>query len=386
MDIEVLVKKIEDLENQITSLKKALSQQTTSINDVNEKTIAYQEKFREQNAEITRLKNQIGEMGQFNAAISKLRIDVNKQIGESEKRVAESVNIKEKLRDDEVKNIHQKIDVINKDTSLDLDRKLKEFLEEDARLVQRIKETEDRVEQKLTDNEDIKGMLGLLQQEVKQNRKLIDNVNSEFDAYKNRMDDTRSKLDTVSSEIRKSDNRMNEIIAMESERSTTFDTFMATQMAAEKNRESLWIEWKKQFEISTNKINELLPELQKLQVEINKTKSEFDEIAPKFDRRANELTEMYRIMDDKFRKEWATYRTDLEKRWANVTLSLDDRQGGLVDQIEKVRDRMQSVEDRTHDIQEALLLMSREIQKGMHGIMNMVNGWMDAFSLIEPKK
>lgn len=384
MDIDVLAKKLDDLESQISSLKKIVSQQTSSINDSKEKSDFSDQKLREQNAEMTRIKNQISGIGQFDAVITKLRIDVNKLIGESEKRIALNAKMQEKMRDDEVKNIYQTLDTMKKELGNDFDQKNRKFLEEDARLVQRIKDIQSQVEERLINNDEIKGMYGLLEQEVKQNKKFIDNLNSEFDSYKKRMDETRAKMDTLISDIRQNENRMTEIIAMESERRSTFMNFMEQQAVLDKDREATWTEWKKQFETSINSIYQLIPEVKNQQMALNKTKTEFEEIAPKFERRANELTEMYRIMDEKFRKEWSTYRTDLEKRWTNVSLTLDDRQEGFIGQLEKIRERMQSVEDETHDIQEALLLMSREIQKGMHGIMNMVNGWMEAFSVIKP--
>jgi len=386
MNIEVINKKIDDLENQIASLKKVLSHQTNSINEVAEKSDGFSQINRELNAEINRIKNQVSNIGQFDSAITKLRIDVNKQINESEKRIALNMKTQEKMRDDATKNINQTLENIKKEIALDNEQKNKAFLEENARLIQKIKEIQLQVEDRLSNNEDIKAMYGLLQQEVKQNRKLIDNFNSEFDAYKKRMDETRAKLDSLVSELRQSENRMTEIIAMESERRTTFMSFMEQQAVVNKDRETLWQDWSKEFEVAINSINQLIPDVKKQQLEMQKVKTDFEEIAPKFERRANELTEMYRIMDDKFRKEWSTYRTDLEKRWSNVTLTLDDRQEGFISQMENVRDRIQSVEDETHDIQEALMLMSREIQKGMHGIMNMVNGWMEAFSVIKPSK
>ena len=95
---------------------------------------------------------------------------------------------------------------------------------------------------------------------------------------------------------------------------------------------------------------------------------------------------MYRLMDEKFRKEWATYRSDSEKRWSNISMVLDDKQGGYSDQFKSLNERMILTEDSTREMQEVLLLMSTEIQKGMQNIMKMVNGWMDAFGQINPRQ
>jgi TolA-binding protein len=65
---------------------------------------------------------------------------------------------------------------------------------------------------------------------------------------------------------------------------------------------------------------------------------------------------------------------------------MEDKQGGLDDKYNKLNDRIVELEDSTQEMQEALILMSREIQKGMQSLMNMVNGWMDAFGQIRSQK
>ena len=95
---------------------------------------------------------------------------------------------------------------------------------------------------------------------------------------------------------------------------------------------------------------------------------------------------MYRLMDEKFRKEWTTYKADSEKRWSNISMVIDDKQGGYSDQFQLLKDRMVFLEDNNNEMQEVLLLMSTEIQKGMQNIMKMVNGWMDAFGQIRPRQ
>lgn len=386
MDIEGLYKKIEQLEEQTVSLKKAVSSQNNLVNDVNSKVEKFLEIVRDQSGEITRLNNQIGSLTPIDTALSKLRIDINKQNAESEKRVLLEAKMQDSLRDKEVHTIVQNIEKIKKDLVEEFDIKLKGFLDENARMIQHFKEIETRVAEKMSESEDQKGNLNLLQQEVRQNKKVIDSHTTDFDVFKTRMDDMRLKMDNVINDVRADENRVNEIIASEAERRSAFVAFVEQQTILKKDQEKTWVNWQTQFDSTIKTINALIPELQNQQFELNKTKAAFDEISSKFERRANELTEMYRLMDEKFRKEWDTYKADAEKRWTNFSLTFEDRQGSYTEQFEKIRERMLAVEDRTNDMQEALLIMSREIQKGMHSLMNMVNNWMDAFSMIKPEK
>ena len=386
MENESLLKKIEQLEEQAVSLKKAVSSQNNLVNEVHGKVEKFLEIVRDQSGEITRLNNQIGSLTPIDTALSKLRIDMNKQIAESEKRVLLEVKMQDNLRDKEVNSIGQNIEKLKKDLAEEIDRKVKVFLDENARIVQRNKEIEARVDEKIIETEDQKGFLDLLQQEVRQNKKIVDSHANDLDILKTRAEDLRQKIDNLLDDVRADENRVNEIVASEVERRSAFVAFVEQQNILKKEQEKTWANWQTEFESTMKTVNALIPELQNQQFELNKTKSAFDEISGKFERRANELTEMYRLMDEKFRKEWDTYKSDAEKRWANFSLTFEDRQGSYTEQFEKVRERMLAVEDRTNDMQEALLIMSREIQKGMHSLMNMVNNWMDAFSMIKPEK
>ncbi len=386
MDNEALNKRIEQLEDQVDSLKKAISKQNTLVNEVGGKTEKYLDIAREQSSEIARLNSQLSSLAQFDTALSKLRIEMSKQIAESEKRIMLEIKMQDNLRDNVINSFDQSMNSVKKDFAEEFDKKMKGFLEENSRWVQRFKEIDAYMEEKNSGDEENKANWNLLQLEFRQNKKIIENLTTDFEVYKTRLDDMRSKMEIVINEIRAGENRTSEIIASEAERRSAFVTFMEQQTVTKKDQEKKWGEWQSQFDASIKTINKLLPELQNQQFEMNKTKAAFDEISQKFERRANELTEMYRIMDEKFRKEWDTYKSDSEKRWANLSLTTEDRQGGFTEQFEKIRNRILVVEDSTNDMQEALLIMSREIQKGMHSLMNMVNNWMDAFTMIKPEK
>jgi chromosome segregation ATPase len=383
MDLEKVVKRIDDLENQLSSIKKAITGQNLKVNQVEEKTMSFLEKAREHNSELSRINSALSGFGQFDTEMTKLRVDINRQIEDAEKRILLNQKMQEKISLEEVKSLNVTIEKTKKDLNQSFDQKFKLQNDENAKQTSRIKEVENKIDIKTNVYEDFKLNLNLLQQEIRQNKKILDSSTSENDVFKKRNDDLRSRLDIITRDMKTFDSRLNEIVATETERKQSYISFIEQQSIAKNDRDHTWAEWTTQFEESISQIYKLLPELQSQQIEMKKTKALFDEISQKFDRRANEITEMYRLMDEKFRKEWATYKTDLEKRWANVSLIMEDKQGGLDEKFQKINDRIVEIEDDTKEIQEALLLMSREIQKGMQSLMNMVNGWMDAFSQIK---
>jgi chromosome segregation ATPase len=383
MDLETVVKRIDELENQLSSIKKAITGQNTKVNQVEEKTMSFLEKAREHNSELSRINSALSGFGQFDTEMTKLRVDINRQIEDAEKRILLNQKMQEKISLEEIKSLNVTIEKTKKDLNQSFDQKFKLQNDESANQTSRIKEVENKMDTKTEVIEDFKLNLNQLQQEIRQNKKILDSSTSENDVFKKRNDDLRSRIDIITRDIKTYDSRLNEIVATETERKQSYISFIEQQSIAKNDRDHIWAEWTTQFEESISQIYKLLPELQSQQIEMKKTKALFDEISQKFDRRANEITEMYRLMDEKFRKEWATYNTDLEKRWSNVSLIMEDKQGGLDEKFQKINDHIVEIEDDTKEMQEALILMSREIQKGMQSLMNMVNGWMDAFSQIK---
>lgn len=383
MDLELLVKRIDQLENQIASLRKVVNSQNDKLNDVDEKAVSFLEKTRDQKNEVAKLYTIVNNLGQFDSAITKTRVDFNKQLEEVDKRNQLNIKMLEKLHTDEMRSINQSLDKSSKDLTQLLEQKIKIGLEENSRLIQNFKEIERIVQEKLNSSEDFRGSLALMQTEVQQNKKLIENLINDFEVYKKRTDEMRSKTDIILDGIRSNETQLNEIVATENDRKQTFISFMEQQTLLKGDRDRIWKEWETQFKESVDQVYKLIPELQNQQLEMKKTKDTFDEVSQRIDRRVNEITEIYRLLDEKSKREWTSFKSDLEKRWASVSLLLEDKQTDLLGQFEKVNGRILVLEDNSHNMQEALILMSKEIQKGMQSLMTMVNGWLDAFDQIK---
>jgi len=386
MNLEELIIKIEKYDDQIKSLNKSLSTFNNKINEVDDKTSGFLELMRDEKKEITRLNSAVMSLGQFDAAIAQVRVDFKRKLDDLQKQSKQEENLRANLLEADIKSIQPLIEKIKTELANEFGEKLSLFQEENARQINRLKEKETNTDEFLQTLEEMKGRLNSFNRDLRRTIKQVENMRAETGASRGKQDEIRSKLENNSNSLRNNESRLNEIITTESERRQVQLDFIEKQSLIQKDRDRIWIEWERQFGESSKQIFTLLPELKKQQLDLTRSKSDFEGVTQKFERRIKELTEMYRLMDEKFRKEWATYRGDTEKRWANISMVLDDKQGGYSDQFKSLKERMVSAEDSTREMQEVLLLMSTEIQKGMQNIMKMVNGWMDAFGQINPRQ
>jgi len=386
MDLEQALKKINDLESEVAVLKKTLTTQTTKTNNLEEKVNQFLSTSREQKKEADRLGAIVTNLSQFDANLGKLRVDFGRKLEETEKNITADSKLKENLQRDEMKALNSALEKTRQDVLKELDLKLKTHLDETARLIQKFKEVENTVDIKIREDEALKGSMAVLANEFGQYKKKMDSFSADFEIYRKRQDEIREKQDAILSNLRNSDARFEEIVNSEAERKQTFLNFIEQNMINQRDRERVWTDWQQQFDDSMKQIYRLLPELQNQQLELTKSRTAFEEINQRFDRRINEITELYRMLDEKFRQEWSTYKADSEKKWSNISIVFDEKQGTFSEHMEKMKERLLAVEDSTHEMQEVLLLMSKEIQKGMQGLMSMVNGWMDAFGEIRTNR
>jgi len=386
MNLEELIIKIEKIDDQIKSLNKSFSTFNNKINEVDDKTSGFLNLMRDEKKEIARLNSTVMGLGQFDAAITQVRVDFNRRFEEFQKQRKQEEQLRANLVDEDFKSIKSMIEGTRTELTNEFDKKLTSFLEESNRLINRIKEKEIEINEILKSSEEAKGGLNSFNQDLRRTIKQVENLQAEIGASLGKQDEIRSKLEVISDSLRNNDSRLNEIIVTESERKQVQLGFIEKQALNQKERDRIWVEWEQQFEEFSKQLYGLLPKLQNQQLGLEQAKNNFEAITQQFERRIKELTEMYRLMDEKFRKEWATYKADSEKRWSNISMVVDDKQGGYSDQFQSLKDRMVFVEDKSNEMQEVLLLMSTEIQKGMQNIMKMVNGWMDAFGQIKPRR
>jgi len=385
MNLEELILKIEKIDDQIKSFNKSFSTFNNKINEVDDRTSGFLNLMRDEKKEIARLNSTVMGLGQFDAAITQVRVDFNRKLEEFQKQGKQEEQLRANLVAEDIKSIESMIEKTRTELTNEFDKKLTSFFEENTRQINRLREKEIEINEILKSSEDFKGGLNSFNQDLRRTIKQVENLQAEVGASLGKQDEIRSKLEVISNSLRTNESRFNEMIVTESERKQGQLDFIEKQSLIQKERDRTWVEWEQQFEEFSKQTYGLLPKLQNQQLGLEQSKNNFEDITQQFERRIKELTEMYRLMDEKFRKEWTTYKADSEKRWSNISMVIDDKQGGYSDQFQSLKDRIVFVEDNNNEMQEVLLLMSTEIQKGMQNIMKMVNGWMEAFRQIKPR-
>ena len=254
----------------------------------------------------------------------------------------------------------------------ELQKNMELRVEEEFRLSGLIEIMENNFRETQRSVEEFRRNQRLIEENQRQDAKRIADSQGDVSALRKRSDEQRGKLDLVNDTLRKLDLRMNESLAAESERKQSQSTFVEKQNMIQVDRDRIWKEWETRFAEIMRQASDMDAQLQSMDAmnrSLNRSQKAFDEITQSFDRRVNELTEMQRLAEERFRQEWVTFKADDQKRWSNNLLSQEEKQREIDRRYEKHNERLVMLEDMSQETRDLLQQMFDNLIKVMQKVL-----------------
>jgi hypothetical protein len=160
---------------------------------------------------------------------------------------------------------------------------------------------------------------------------------------------------------------------------------MDKQNMAAVERDRIWKEWQTRFELIERQGVGLDAQLQAIESthrSIKRSQEAFEEITQRFDRRINEITEMQRLSEDRFRQEWVAFKADDQKRWTNYSLVQEEQGRELNRQFERNNERMVVLEDLTQEMQDMIHQIREENQKRLQNLLALAHEWVEQYDRV----
>ncbi len=384
MDLEQITKRLEWLDeerrkdkNLIATLEERLNRMEGSISPFSDQIKALQ-------SEITRLASQLTRFEQIDAALAQIRVDYHREVEAIEKQRAEHERETEKVRRADVESLNKTISEVRKglEPIPDLKKSIQSRTEEDYRLGRLIEELDAKVEAKGRFDEDYRRSLKLIDESRRQDAKRMVDIQSEVGALRKRVDEQRGKVDLSVDAVRKVDLRLSEIQTAENERRQAQVVFIEKQNMLAVERERVWKEWQSKFEDIIRQSSNLDGQVQSLDAThraVKRSQESFEEITSRFERRVNEITEMQRLVEERFRQEWVTFKADDQKRWTNYTLAQEEQLRETSRQFEKLHERTVIIEDTEQEVRDTLYQIVEDSQNRLQGVLAALTVSMDDF-------
>jgi hypothetical protein len=385
---------IEELAKRLDWLEKERRKDRSAIADLNEKLTTYEGSFntiqsrvKEFRDDLSRFSSAAGRLEQFDTLVAQHRAEITKTIADMEKRRTKHERDVDARRHLEQEGINKSLNDMRAsvDSLLELRKAVQARVDEDARLARSIAEFDKKLEDATRSNEDIRRSMRLAEEGRKNDTKRLADAQGELAAIRKRADEAREKADLNADGLRMFDGRLNEIVASEADRRQTQASFIEQQSLAQVERERDWKEWQTRFDNfskQTTNLDQQLAALEETQRIFKRSQETFDDINQRLERRINEITEIQRLAEDRFRQEWVTFKADDQKRWTNYSLSQDEIVKDIRSELEKINLRMTALDDLAQTHQDLIQQTSETTETQLQELMNWAHEYLSSYERI----
>lgn len=387
MELDQIVKRLDWLDEEHRKDKHALSalEERLASLDGNLKSLVQQVK--EKSGEISRLTITAARVEQFGDILSKNRLEINRFIEDLEKQREEKQLELNKQYQAEFGSINKTLLNLRKlkEAIAGINNALKVRVDEEARLTRAISEMKSKVEVTVRASEEVQHAQTMVEESRRQDAKRVTDLQGEISATRKRIEEVRGMSDLFNDSIRRIETRLTELLASEAERRQSQTAFIEQQFRLQVERDRTWKEWEGRFDAlakQTESIETQLQELDAAQRAIKRAREAYEEMTQKFERRINEITEMQRLSEDRFRQEWVTFKSDDQKRWSSYSLAQEEQQRDTRTGIEKLVERVTALEDLTQTQQDVLLQTKDAYEQYFHGMLAQIHELLTAYDRI----
>lgn len=379
-----LAKKVEWLDNERRGDKTLIAALQSKVENVDAENSAMRLRISEMESEITRLNTLLARLEQFDSDISSMRTDTTRQLDSFKETVRERA-VQTETHKHEIDSLNQSLTEVRKKlTEID---PLKDLLEdrqaEDLRLASQIEALKSQLNAIESFDEDYKRSLRIIEESRRQDTKRLTDTQGEVSALRKRQDESRGKQDLVSDNLRKMELRIKDLLDAESERRESQTAFMEKINLTQVERDRVFKDWAARFtsmETIMTGLEEEVTNLENTHRSVKQSQAVLDDVSQRFDRRINEITEVQRLGEDRFRQEWTTFKSDDQKRWANYTLSQEEQHREMNRSLDGLSERILTTEELLAEMADRLSLQGKEDLRRMMAILNNLRDSVEVYN------
>ncbi len=388
---EQLEKRVEWLDNERRSDKTNLASLQNRLTVVEGENINLRKQIKEMEVTITKLGNQISSMDKYDNRIERVNTDLTKQIRDVNERADANLTEAQKRLKLEIEATKRSLaDIYPFIEQLEpIRNELKTYKVEDARLAKLIEELKVKIQDVGRFDEDYRRSLHLLEENRRQEAKRLTDLQGEVASVRKRLEETRSRFDAFNDSFRQLDGRIAELQTFEKDRKEVQSSFIDQVNSTLVDKEKVFKSWENRFseiEKVNLSLNFQMDELEKSRKAVGSAIANVDEITQRFERRINEISEIQRLNDERFRQEWTGFKSDDLKRWTNYMLGQEEASRDINQQLEETHRQLEDLSDITQITRDELDRLTKETVKHVQSVLMAYQESIQAIAPLIDKK
>jgi len=387
MEFDQILKRLDWLDEERRKDKDIIARQEKRIASLEGTINATHQQIKELAGEITRLSTLTTRMDDYDNALLQQRVEINRQFEEVDKQAKKREEEMEKVRRVEMRAVDSSLAEVRKEIEAiaGLRRALQVRVEEEQRLSREIDEISAMILDIQRSGEEFTRIYKLVEDGRRQDSKRLVDLQGEVNALRKRTDEQRGQIDVVLANIRKLEGRLNETATLETERREAQVAFLERQALLQVEHERSWKDWAARIDAVDATAAEMenhLQSLEKIQGTVKRLAESAEDLLQRVERRMNEITEVQRLSEERFRQEWVTFKADDQKRWTNYTLSQEEQRSELARSLDRIDSQLTLFEDSLQEMQDIFQQMKEETERRLQSLLSLAHDWVAAYERV----
>ena len=387
MDTEQLQKKIEWLDEERRRDKDTIQKMEEKIFLLEGKIDGSEKKAQEMDSDLTRLRTSIGRVDDFEEALADFRVDRTKAINEFEKDVKNWIEDAKKVLRTQIEGLEGQMKAHQDELKRvkDLEKEMSARAEEEDRLSNQFNDLDKEFRDIKRKSEDLVRQSRIHKEERQKEIKRLTDIQGEQSAIRKRVDAQSGQLDLIKGDFQKLKTRLEGLESLRRELKKEQEAFIEDITLKFTMRDNVWKSWQARFktiEEQAESLEEQMGKLDSTHRSVKRMQEEVSELSNLLDRRVNEITEMQRLAEERFRNEWSIFTADDQKRWTNYTLSQKELNKEQDRQLKAVEERITLLEDGYQEVEDHLKQLSAFTDGSMQSLLAMFRDWVGEYEQI----
>ena len=329
METEQIDKRVSWLDEQRRKDAQEVTRLEELLEALNESARQQSRQLRDLAGEVARIPALEARIRQYDETIAKHRSEILQQLDtQDERRIAREKQL-ESLRTIDQKKVVKEVQEL-RDKLKELDR-IDDALEVRKREELRISRAVDGIEKKTSQataaiDDGQRVVSGIKEAGEKSNQRINELENRESSVSK-RVDELRSLIDSSEDQLQKLGTRAEVVELSEKELRQSQNLWTEQQAARLAEFERAWIAWEKrfaEFEIQSDDLKERIESYEETHRILRLLRDGLNDVVERLNRRIEEVSEIQRLSEDRFKQDWSTFQADLQKRWSSFKLSSEE--------------------------------------------------------------
>lgn len=304
----------------ITKLEERTASQAALIEDQTRRIHALE-------GEITAVRNKMLSITTFDESLARIRTEFAGALEQLQTRRDSSDQDLKKLRDMDREATIKALDELRQESTARLERELQIRKAEEERLSRVANELQVYATNLTKGLEEFERSLNFLEEQRRQDSRRISDMSGEVVEISKRTEGQKSKLELLEELARRNERSITQVSSDLVEFKQQRQAWIEQEALSAHQREQVMADMLRRmdgFSEDMEKFEKQVGSWADTHRTMKKQVEDFDRLADRVDRRLNEVAEVQRLSEERFRHEWEEFLQDDQKRWRQFTLTNEE--------------------------------------------------------------